>query len=214
MSLTKECPRCHREVPLESRFCNFCGSSFAGTGDHQAVEIPRRYFSGFLISDLEAAVGNRFDVYMDKFQRQKKGFKTFNWSCALFSYDWLFYRQMWGVAPVFFVIQSVLNVILSLSEVLLSNRNAYLALCIIIWFGWFAFCGFSGDVLYWRHVKKMLWERDCFKRAPVYDESLTGELKADGGTLSVGATIGLLLLLLLPEYGVNLIIASLIQLVL
>lgn len=230
---TKICPQCNTRIPLSSRFCSKCGYLFstharedAGPSDaspspdliSSPISIPSKTFQGFLLADLELCIGKQYSFYMDRFRQLRHGKYTFNWGAALFSFYWLYYRQMWSIWPYAFgftlLISVAHNMLLSaicffcgfymgypqfVDHDLSFGIIYYIFYNILKMLVW----GFAGDLLYWRHVRKLLTDHHCFRRAPVYDESLAQTLMTEGGTLTFWEMAMMVLIDVIPSTAIN-----------
>lgn len=221
---TKICNQCNTRIPLSARFCPRCGTPFFACSQKEPptsspflsvdpasspISIPSKTFRGYLLKDLEICIGSQYSFYIDRFRLLRRKKITFNWGAALFSFHWLFYRQMWstwlyayGITLLFSFVHNMF-----LSAVCFFNGfpmgypqfvEKHFTLCItyylfhniLIMLAW----GFLGDRLYWRHIQKLLNEHQCFHRAPVYDEALAQDLKAKGGTLTASEMVMMVIL--------------------
>lgn len=207
----KECPKCGRMIPINSVFCNFCGHCYSNQMNIEEVLVPANYFKGFLLSDLDAVIGNNHKIYMEKFRLRKiKGY-SFNWSSFIFGIYWMFYRKMWSYSLILWGVNAAVAILIAILGILTHSLVFELILsvlkviCIEIFFGFYA------DVLYWKHIKKILLSHDCRKRPPVYDEELTETLISEGGTLSIGEMIGIMFLYSVPQYLLREIVKSLLM---
>ena len=227
----KICPECNTPVPLSSRFCPQCGACFSlhqadpsplGSAPSPSdpasdpVRISPKTFRGFLLSDLEICIGSQYSVYMDKFSKRRQGKHTFNWCSAIFSTEWLLYRKMWKAWLYVYLLQSLwgllYNVFLSVLSFFMGFPLGFLSLAeshlglavlfiLVYWLIPSVILGFLGDGIYWRHIRSLLIRHQCFRRPPVYEESLVQTLQEEGQTLTVWEFIMLSLLCRLPSWA-------------
>lgn len=189
----------------------------------EPVLISPKNFRGFLLSDLEICIGSQYSVYMEKFSKRRRGKCTFNWCAALFSVDWLLYRKMWKVWLYTYLIlilwglfyNTLLTVLsffqgfpLGFSSFTESHLGLALLFVLIYRLIPSVAMGFLGDGLYWRHIRSLLIRHHCFRRPPVYEESLVQTLQEEGGTLTVWEWILMWLLCLLPSWASSALIIT------
>lgn len=188
MSEEKDCPLCGLALGEGSGFCTGCGYDFSS-----AEKMEEGRVNGYLEEDIESFVQKNGQSYVEKFRRLEASRPSFNWCALLFTSEWFAYRRLYGWAAGTILLGILLGIGTAMAALpfLLDGRismEMFSLLALAVGFLLRVACGFFGDGIYWRRVKKTLEEDGCKGRAPLPD-SKRSERLAQVGRPSVAAVV-------------------------
>lgn len=206
--IIKSCPGCGQRAAIEAQYCNKCGYQYYRDGEEDRIPLSKKRFKGYLLTDIQLCIGKNGEEYIDRFKSSRKGIPTFNWPMAFFGSYWMCYRKMWRFVmwlAVICLVNLIINgivIVKYVHHVDWTDATAYLPVLkrftVVSWgmrILYFIIRGFVGDILYWFTVKRRLDECGCYRRQPVYHRETARRLEEEGGTLSVGEAVGIILAL-------------------
>jgi hypothetical protein len=124
------CTRCGKEVDAHSAFCPHCGQS-AGAAAAPASPLNATYASSE--DEFRAFVGPNSDMYLPRFKifslfGRDKFALTWNWPALLFGSAWAFYRKMYLLGIVSFIMRCIpiLGFIFALAMGVMGNYLYYM----------------------------------------------------------------------------------------
>ncbi len=148
--MAKMCKNCGAWVDDSDRFCEHCGNNLSNVDDPVVVEAefvdaeiimpPKRYESPAADARevRERLVGTKTEYYLPRFEKMENlnSFTSWNWPAFLVGCNWMFYRKMYVLGAVMWVVSQLIAL---LSSPLLSW---------VLWIG----LGVVGNFLYMKDI--------------------------------------------------------------